>query len=206
MILAKYRKIDKLSIIERILQRRYLIKSNKIFKKEICSKVAKRTSEYREQILQTYSDSLNKRLAFDTQNSLSVLLRYADRNSMAYGIESRGPYLDYRLVEFLASLPSSYKINNGWTKYIARRAFDGKLPDEITWRKDKKGFPTPEKIWFQKHLREWSIDVLKKADFLPEIGVENGKVLNFYDLLIDDFTLWKLINLELWSKVYKIAE
>ncbi len=83
--------------------------------------------------------NLNEKLAKDTVTSLNTLLHYADHTSMAYGVEVRNPFLDYRLVEFLASVPACYKIRNGWTKYIARLAFDGKLPDEIVWRRDKMG-------------------------------------------------------------------
>lgn len=149
------------------------------------------------------SSTFNERLTFDTQNSLAVLLRYADHNSMAYGIESRAPYLYYRLAEYLAALPADYKIHNGWTKYIARCSFSGKLPDEITWRRDKMGFPTPEKTWLRGPLREWGIDIIKKGKFLQELGVRSDLVNN-YDQMANDFTLWRLINIELWAKVFKV--
>ena len=59
------------------------------------------------------------------------------------------------MVEFLASVPSVYKIHNGWSKYIARLAFDKKLPDSINWRKDKQGWPIPEDAWFLGDLSSW---------------------------------------------------
>ena len=70
---------------------------------------------------------LNDRLAIDTTGSLNNLVQYCERESMLYSIESRLPYLDYRLVEFLAKVPACYKIHDGWTKYLSRLAFDGKL-------------------------------------------------------------------------------
>ena len=86
---------------------------------------------------------------------LVTLLHNADRGSMAHSVESRMPFLDFRLVEFLASVPSVYKIHNGWSKYIARLAFDKKLPDSINWRKDKQGWPIPEDAWFLGDLSSW---------------------------------------------------
>lgn len=77
------------------------------------------------------------------------LLRYADRNSMAFSREVRLPYLDHRLVEFCYSLPSNYKIKQGWSKYVLRKAFEKVIPEEITWRKDKIGFAPPEEQWMQ---------------------------------------------------------
>ena len=83
------------------------------------------------------------------------MLHNADKGSMAHSVESRMPFMDYRLVEFLASVPSAYKIHNGWSKYIARSAFNNKLPDEICWRKDKQGWPIPEDRWFSNDLKNW---------------------------------------------------
>lgn len=92
--------------------------------------------------------SLNEALYNETCNhGLEQLLRYADRNSMASSREVRLPFLFHELVEFLFSLPPTYKINAGWTKYIARKAFDKKVPDEIVWRKDKIGYETPQHKW-----------------------------------------------------------
>jgi asparagine synthase (glutamine-hydrolysing) len=99
--------------------------------------------------------NLNEVLNRDFSTGLVNLFNNADRASMAHSVESRMPYVDYRLVEFLASVPASYKIHKGWSKYIARRAFSGKLPDEICWRKDKMGWPIPEDVWFKNDLKEW---------------------------------------------------
>ena len=93
---------------------------------------------------------LNDILYFHTsQLGLQELLRYADRNSMAHGREVRLPFLDHELVQFLFSLPSHFKINKGWTKWILRIAGVGQLPDQILWRKDKVGFEPPQLQWLQ---------------------------------------------------------
>jgi len=77
--------------------------------------------------------------------SIPALLRYEDRSSMAFGIEARLPFLDYRLVEAAIALPASALIRGGFTKRILRDAVSDLLPESVTWRRDKLGFPTPEK-------------------------------------------------------------
>ena len=84
--------------------------------------------------------------------NLCQLLRYEDRNSMAFSIESRVPFVDYRLVEYVLTIPVTYKIHDGWSKYILRKAMDGELPAEVQWRKDKMGFVTPEKDWMNNYF------------------------------------------------------
>lgn len=87
--------------------------------------------------------------------SLPVLLRYEDRNSMAWSIESRVPFMDYRLVEFLAGLPDYYKLRRGTTKHIMRAGLRGILPEGIRNRQDKMGFVTPEQVWLQQTATDW---------------------------------------------------
>lgn len=93
-------------------------------------------------------DRLNDELHYSTmQGDLQILLRYADRNSMAHSREVRLPFLFHELVEYLFSLPSSCKIHNGWTKWIMRDTFQEILPPDICWRKDKIGYEPPQKNW-----------------------------------------------------------
>lgn len=80
-------------------------------------------------------------------HGLEELLRFADRNAMAHGREVRLPFLSHRLAEFVFSLPSSYKIRNGWTKWLLRESMKDRLPAEVTWRKDKVGFEPPQQNW-----------------------------------------------------------
>jgi len=91
---------------------------------------------------------LNGVLYFNTcTHGLEELLRYADRNSMAHGREVRLPFLSHELVEFVFSLPSHFKIRNGWTKWLLRQSMAKSLPAEIVWRRDKVGFEPPQKDW-----------------------------------------------------------
>ncbi|RKY41285.1 MAG: asparagine synthase (glutamine-hydrolyzing), partial [Candidatus Omnitrophota bacterium] len=88
-----------------------------------------------------YNSSLHERLKEDIEKwSLPVLLRYEDRNSMAHSLETRLPFLDYRLVEFIASLPFSQKMRGGKSKFVVRKALRGILPEKIRLRKSKLGF------------------------------------------------------------------
>lgn len=112
---------------------------------------------------------LNSELKSSIETGLITLIHYSDHVSMGHSIESRMPFMDYRLVEFLAQVPACYKLHNGWTKYLARLAFDKKLPDEITWRKDKMGWPIPEDYWFKGKLKMWALDTLRDSKTVKEL-------------------------------------
>jgi asparagine synthase (glutamine-hydrolysing) len=90
------------------------------------------------------------------RDSIPALLHYEDRNSMAFGIEARVPFLDHRVAEFALSVPGDLKIRGGETKVFARRAFAKVLPREIAFRRDKLGYPTPFGTWLRSEdaLRE----------------------------------------------------
>ena len=93
------------------------------------------------------------RQALDLESlSVPVLTHYEDRMSMAWSREIRLPFLDYRLMEMLIPLSVQGKLNNGWTKYIFRKAMEPFLPAEIVWRKDKQGFINPQSEWLKKDL------------------------------------------------------
>lgn len=103
-------------------------------------------------------------LYYNTFNfGLQELLRYADRNSMAHSREVRLPFLFHELIEFIFSLPASYKIKDGFTKWILRKSMEENLPQEIIWRKGKVGFEPPQKEWMKsKRMQEMVIEARKK--------------------------------------------
>ncbi|MCG3173410.1 MAG: Asparagine synthetase [glutamine-hydrolyzing] 1 [Myxococcota bacterium] len=87
------------------------------------------------------------------ESSLPNLLRYEDRNSMAFSVEGRYPYLDHELIELCLSFPMELLFKDGWTKYPLRLAAEGMLPKEITWRKTKYGWESPQHRWFHQEAR-----------------------------------------------------
>jgi asparagine synthase (glutamine-hydrolysing) len=113
---------------------------------------------------------LNSALYFNTfVQGLESLLRLADRNSMAHSVEVRLPFLSHHLVEFLFKLPSDFKINQGWTKWILRKAMEPKLPASIAWRKDKVGFEPPQRLWMENSQVQSEIRKAKEVLVQQEI-------------------------------------
>lgn len=129
--------------------------------------------------------------------NLPSYLHYEDRNSMSFSIESRVPFLDYRLVEFAFSLPNKYKINEGTTKYIMREALEGILPEKVRDRKDKMGFVTPQVVWQENELKQFMEDVINCDKFKAR------KYFNKIDFnKVDPYTTWRCVNMELWMEEF----
>ena len=88
-------------------------------------------------------------------NSLPGLLRYEDRNSMAFAVETRLPFLSGPVGDLAFQIPSRFKVKNGFTKNILREAFKDRLPPEIAWRRKKLGFVTPQQRWMRGKVGRW---------------------------------------------------
>lgn len=121
------------------------------------------------------------------------LLRYEDRNSMAFSIESRVPFLDHRLVEYALNLSGSEKIVEGWTKYPIRKYLEGKQPNELVFRKDKIGFATPQEEWkkelaaeMKQYFSETRIPDFFHKDYILELcekeNLSNSDLSEFFRL------------------------
>lgn len=141
-------------------------------------------------------------------SSLPKLLHYEDRDSMAHSIESRVPFLDHRLVEFVISIPSEYKIKKGITKYIMRNSMTNVIPEKIGNRVDKMGFVTPEQVWIRENSDLFRKEIEDACDCIGDI-IKKEKVLEWYDKLIEsndriDFTIWRLVSLGRWIRVFKV--
>ena len=133
--------------------------------------------------------------------NLPGILRQVDRNSMAFSIESRLPFLDYRFVELLFSLPVNFMIRDGYTKFAFRKAMENILPEKILWRRTKVGFKMPEfellknmKGFIKEHLTslhgEGFIDVnyaLKNIDSILSSQSDYNNII--WRILI--FSIWK---------------
>ena len=109
---------------------------------------------YSSTTLPNFPDRLTACLARDhAQAILPFLLHFGDAISMAHSVESRLPFLDHRLVEFVFRLPFDEKMRGRETKYILRKAFAKDLPAEILSRRDKVGFATPVAEWLQPQFK-----------------------------------------------------
>ena len=149
---------------------------------------------------------LSRLLYLDIKTYLVELLMKQDQMSMAASIESRVPFLDHKLVEFAARIPARHKVRYLSGKYLLRRAMAGRLPDEILNR-HKLGFPTPTKLWL-RHQLFGRVEALLTDGRLAERGIVSPNYLR--DLLdahrrgrVDATdALWRLINFELWNRVF----
>ena len=137
---------------------------------------------------------LNDWLFFDTIClGLQQLLSYADRNSMAHGREVRLPFLSHQLVSFVFSLPSSFKIKDGYTKWILRKLMQDKLPGDVVWTKRKTGFEPPQKKWMEEEQMQHYI--MEQLQWLVQEKVLNSLVLDQRSSVHDAFdrqgNLWR---------------
>lgn len=145
------------------------------------------------------TDNFLYHLMFDT--SLPTLLQYEDRNSMAFSIESRVPFLDHRLVEFAFQLRNDDKANGIYTKWVMRQALKDVMPQAIVERKDKKGFVTPGEVkWLRGALSHLTDADFKQLDFLNYQKIKS---------LMDEYKhgdnkhallIWRLCTLAYWHK------
>lgn len=151
-------------------------------------------------------DPLDKLLYWDTKTYLNGLLMLEDRMSMANSLESRVPFLDYRIVEFSAKLPAAMKLNGLTTKYIVKKAVAKYLPEAIL-NKRKMGFPTPTGVWFKGEHQEWTRGILTSPR-LQERGIFSGsfvsKLVNGYisDNRYWERIVWGILNVELWHRQF----
>jgi len=106
-------------------------------------------------------------------SALPEYLRYEDRNSMSASLETRLPFLDYRLVEWAATLPARLKIHRGESKRVVRRATAGYVPEAVRARTDKMGFTSPQERWQRDEpLAGWVRDGIDRLDLATVDGAE----------------------------------
>lgn len=137
--------------------------------------------------------------------SLPHLLRYEDRNGMAFSIETRLPFLDYRLVEYHFGPAAPYRIREGWSKYILRQAASAWTPQAVVWRKDKVGFATPEADWLRAWLQagsSWLFDPWLAQDYLGRDEVQSH-LERWLDGRGPQPPAWRWLNLEFWLRAWK---
>jgi asparagine synthase (glutamine-hydrolysing) len=174
----------------------------KIIKKDFFSEYLWREKMWMDLL---FRSTLQERLYLDmTRFLLPHELRFREKNAMAFSVEERQPFLDYRLVEFCFNMPAVYKIHLGWRKYLLRRAVEGILPSTIQWRKNKLGFGTYELRWFLNTLELCEENNHKGKQYV------NFKELSSYSKTVpmDEadkiIELWSFYNFELWMRVFDV--
>lgn len=144
-----------------------------------------------------------------TASNLQMLLHWEDRDSMAHSIESRVPFLDHRLVEFVMGLPDEYKLSGGVTKRVLREGMTGVLPERIRTRMDKLGFVTPEEVW----LRERAAPQFRQAfgeAMEHSRGILNERARMDMEEMIAgkrpfSFMVWRAISFGAWIKRFNVT-
>jgi asparagine synthase (glutamine-hydrolysing) len=145
-----------------------------------------------------------------TTTMLPHLLRYEDRNSMAFSIESRVPFLTRALAELLLGLPEEYIIApDGTSKSIFRRAMRGVVPESILQRRDKIGFATPEGSWMRA-IRPWVDDVLGGDGLTSTRALDPQAVRTEWARIAAeerpfDARVWRWVNLVEWARQFNVA-
>ena len=140
---------------------------------------------------------------FDFKTLLPALLQVEDRMSMAHGLESRVPFLDHKLIELAATIPADIKFKNGELKRLLVRTFDSILPNSITQRKDKMGFPVPLNEWMQGELKDFVCGIF-------ETGRDRGREFFNTDVILENLSregkfsrkIWGLLSLEVWMQEF----
>lgn len=140
-------------------------------------------------------------------NSLPQLLRYADRNAMAFGREGRLPFLDYDFVDWCIRLPDEALIHDGWQKYVMRRAGEGLLPPEVQWRADKVGYAAPLDVWMRGKLKDWAHDRLFDRSLADVPGYEAGQLQQVWRQhqageADNSWAMWRWISLAEWLALH----
>jgi asparagine synthase (glutamine-hydrolysing) len=136
------------------------------------------------------------------RTSLPALLRYEDRNSMAFGIEARVPFLDHRIVELAMRLPDRLKIDGDRRKAALLDAMRGIVAPQVLARRDKIGFVPPQDRWLREVVGRWSD--LRRTPRAEEAGyLRPGTVARTLERIgagAPTAVPWRILNLELWLR------
>jgi asparagine synthase (glutamine-hydrolysing) len=138
--------------------------------------------------------------------SLPALLRYLDRNGMAWSIEPRVPFLDRRVAAASYALSRDERFSGALGKSVLRDPRWSRLPPLVAARREKNGFFTPEASWWRGPLRGWAADVLDPRSVARHGVLDRATAAYVRDGLRSDTgpappaSLWRWINIELWME------
>lgn len=203
-----------LSLIFPILYSKYIrglaSQKYKILNKDILNKIKKADLYYDIEPVKKFKNYLNN-LSYHYIFNITMpnLLHYEDRSSMAHSIESRVPFLDYRVVELGLNLPPQHILNKNVSRPLYRKALENYLPSKILNRKDKLGFPTPFAKWSRKALKPYINDTLLSNNSKLYIFLNKERVIQnlklHYDGKLDySWEIWRLLSLNAFLNLDKI--
>jgi asparagine synthase (glutamine-hydrolysing) len=152
------------------------------------------------------ADAVNRLMFVDMNTYMSDdLLPMTDRMTMGVSLEGRVPFLDYRLIEWAMSLPGEFKLRDGVSKYVLRRAMEGLLPDQILGR-PKRGFGPPFGAWLRAGVLEHAHRLLlgphARTRELLNPQVVRGVLAGDLDEHRATQQIWMLLVLELWFRIF----
>lgn len=156
----------------------------------------------------THKRNLNERLFEDvTSTTTPCLLRYEDKNSMANSLESRVPFYDHVMAEFIFNLPIDQKIKNGWNRFVYRNAMKGLMPEKNRTRRSKIGFTNPEWEWIERK-KEKFVEIFNSDSFRSRKYWDADKVIEGFEAALqnklrgDILFFWRLFSVEMWLRTY----
>jgi asparagine synthase (glutamine-hydrolysing) len=138
--------------------------------------------------------------------NLPMLLHWEDRNSMAFSVEARVPFLDYRVVELCLRMPDAEKLGGGVAKAVMRKSMEGIVPDKILRRRDKMGFLTSEPIWTRGLLapliREELTGAVKSLQ-----DIVDPSIVSRFDKVVSggrrfDHRYWRILAAARWARLF----
>ncbi len=149
------------------------------------------------------NDTLYEMLIY---TSIPQQLVRADKNSMAFSVECRFPFLDYQLVEYAINLSYDYKTRKGLTKYILREALKDLLPAEVYNRKDKIGFAIPNASFNNQKVKEYFFELLTGLQDEKIQFINRQKFIDeYFSKTVDgklDWKFWKVVSVILWHNLF----
>lgn len=154
------------------------------------------------------ANTMTEMLVAHFEYKLEHLNKWGDRDTMAFGVEGRSPFLDKDLVEYSIALKDELKIRGGYTKFILREVMKGIMPEKVRLRVDKKGFTVPQDEWFRtEQFQNLVKEILESESFAKRGYFKQEEAKRLYERHLKGEVnmskdIWKWINLELWFREY----
>src|SRR5437867_3096321 len=158
-----------------------------------------------------HSRTVNARLHHDVKwGNAKIILGYADKNAMQFSIESRVPYFDRQLVEFAFSLPGEFKVSGATRKRVLRDFARTFLPPEITERRDRMGFATPDAVWLRGLLWPRVREALLDSSLTSSPCFDPPRARRFVEAYErgehhDHRAIWRIWMLSVWQRCFRVV-